>query len=88
MTATIRRARADDAEAAAALWAQLQAEHEALDARHRPSASAAERWRNDFGVWLTSEAHRVFVAEADGGALVGLVTAHTYWPSPMVEQEM
>ena len=29
----------------------------------------------------------MFVAEADG-ALVGLATAHPYWPSPMYEQEM
>lgn len=84
---TIRRARSGDGEAALALWTQLQAEHEALDARHRPSESAQERWRNDFRVWVESEAHRVFVAEADG-VLVGLVTAHPYWPSPMYVQEL
>ena len=84
---TIRRARLGDREAAVALWAGLQAEHEALDGRHRPSASAQERWQNDFREWVESEAHRVFVAEA-GGVLVGLVTAHPYWPSPMYEQEL
>ena len=83
----IRRARAADTDAAVALWARLQAEHEALDARHRPSASAETRWRNDFAAWASSDADRVFVAETDGD-LVGLVTAHTYWPSPMYEQEM
>jgi GNAT superfamily N-acetyltransferase len=85
--ATVRRARPSDLGAAVALWRQLQAEHEALDARHRPSDSAAERWSNDFHVWAKSDAHRVFVAEA-GGRLVGLVTAHPYWPSPMYEQEL
>jgi GNAT superfamily N-acetyltransferase len=84
---TIRRARSGDGEAAVALWAQLQAEHEALDDRHRPSDSAQERWHNDFRVWVESDTHRVFVAEA-GGALVGLVTAHPYWPSPMYVQEL
>lgn len=87
MSAVIRRARRGDEDAAAALWAQLQAEHEAQDARHRPSDSARTRWQNDFRVWVGSDAHRVFVAEADG-ALVGLVTAHPYWPSPMYEQEL
>lgn len=84
---TVRRARPGDLEDAVALWRQLQAEHEALDARHRPSDSAAERWSNDFRVWTKSDAHRVFVADA-GGKLVGLVTAHPYWPSPMYEQEL
>jgi len=84
---TIRRARRDDEDAAVALWASLQAEHEAMDTRHRPSDSAPKRWRNDFRVWVESDAHRVFVAEAEG-TLVGLVTAHPYWPSPMYEQKL
>lgn len=84
---TIRPARLFDRDAALALWAQLQAEHEALDARHRPSASARDRWGNDFGVWAGSNVDCVFVAEA-GGEIVGLVTAHTYWPAPVYEQEM
>jgi GNAT superfamily N-acetyltransferase len=83
----IRRARRDDEETAVALWRHLQAEHEALDARHRPSASAPKRWRNDFRVWVESDTHRVFVADS-GGALAGLVTAHPYWPGPMYEQEL
>lgn len=86
-TVTIRRARRDDEGAAVALWRHLQVEHRAMDARHRPSDSAAERWRNDFCVWVKSDAHRVFVAETRDG-LVGLVTAHPYWPSPMYEQEL
>lgn len=84
---TIRRARRDDEAAAVALWSHLQAEHKAMDARHRPSATASERWRNDFRVWVKGDTDRVFVAEVDGH-LVGLVTAHPYWPSPMYEQEM
>ena len=40
--ATIRRARSDDREAATDLWAQLQAEHEALDTRHRLPRQAAD----------------------------------------------
>lgn len=84
---TIRRAQRADADEAVALWAQLQAEHRALDARHRPSASAPDRWRNDFRVWVQSEEHRVFVAEA-GGAVVGLATAHPFWPAPVYEQKL
>lgn len=84
---TIRRARPADLEAAVGLWRGLQDEHAAMDPRHRPSASAEERWRTDFGVWVASEVHRVFVADA-GGEVVGLVTAHTYWPAPMYEEEM
>ncbi len=87
MSVTIRAARAADRDAAVQLWAQLQAEHEGMDPRHRPSPSAEDRWRNDFRVWVGSDAARVFVAER-GGVLIGLVTAHTFWPSPMVEQEM
>lgn len=84
---TIRRARPAEREAAVALWAQLQDEHAAMDARHRPSESARERWRNDFIVWSESEAHRVFVADA-GGEIVGLLTAHPYWPAPVYVQEL
>lgn len=87
MNVTVRRAREKDTDAAVALWTGLQAEQEVLDPRHCPSATAAERWRNDFAVWIASDADRVFVAELDGD-LVGLVTAHTYWPSPMIEQVM
>ncbi len=83
----IRRARSSEREAAVVLWAQLQDEHAAMDVRHRPSDSARDRWRNDFIVWSESEAHRVFVAEADG-ELVGLVTAHPFWPAPVYVQEM
>ena len=86
-TVTIRRARATDRESAIALWAQLQEEHAIMDARHRPSRSARERWRNDFVVWTESDAHRVFVAEREG-ELVGLLTAHPYWPAPIYVQEM
>ena len=84
---TIRRARAADREAAVALWRQLQAEHAAMDPRHQPSGSAEERWRTDFGVWVASDVDRVFVADL-AGEVVGLVTARTYWPSPMHAQEM
>ncbi len=84
---TVRRARRTDADAAVALWAQLQAEHRALDARHRSSASAEERWRNDFRVWIERDEHRVFVAER-GAEVVGLVTAHPFWPAPVYEQEL
>ncbi len=84
---TIRRARTEDVDEAVALWSQLQGEHRALDARHRPSASARDRWRNDFRVWVAGDEHRVFVAERDG-EVVGLVTAHPFWPPPVYEQEM
>jgi len=84
---TIRRAKSSDEAAAVALWQHLQDEHTAQDARHRPSASAPERWRNDFRVWIGSDAHRVFVAEVDG-ELVGFVTAHPHWPGPMYVQEL
>lgn len=84
---TIRRAEPGDEDAAVALWRHLQDEHTAQDARHRPSESASERWRNDYRVWIGSDAHRVFVAE-DEGALVGLVTAHPFWPGPMYVQEL
>ena len=83
----IRRARSEDVDEAVVLWAQLQDEHRALDARHRPSGSAQSRWRNDFRVWVESDEHRVFVAEADG-EVVGLVTAHPFWPAPVYEQEL
>ena len=58
-----------------------------MDARHRPSDSAEARWRTDFGAWVGSEFDRVFVAD-DEGEVVGLATAHTYWPMPVYEQAM
>jgi GNAT superfamily N-acetyltransferase len=84
---TIRRAVAADLDDAARLWRGLQDEHAAMDPRHRPSDSAESRWRTDFGVWIASDVHRVLVAEV-AGEVVGLATAHTYWPMPVYEQEM
>lgn len=83
----IRPATRADVDAAAALWAALQEEHEALEPRLRRSASAEARWRTDFGVWVGGQAHRVLVAEAEG-EVVGLVTAHPYWPAPVYEERM
>ncbi len=86
---TIRRATPADRDAAVALWEQLQDEHEALDPRVRRSPSARDRWATDFDVWVRSDAHRVFVAEAGpSGEVVGLVTAHPYWPAPVYVEEL
>lgn len=84
---TIRPATRADTDAATALWAALQEEHEAMEPRLRRSASAEERWRNDFNVWVGGQAHHVAVAEA-GGEVVGLITAHPYWPAPVYEERM
>lgn len=85
--ATIRRATPADAEAAVALWARLQHEQEVLEPRLRRSASAEQRWRTDFRAWVRSPAHAVLVAE-DTGRVVGLVTAHPYWPAPVYEERL
>lgn len=84
---TIRRARPADLDDAARLWQVLQDEHAAMDARHRLDDSAPSRWRTDFNAWIASDFDRVFVAEV-GGEVVGLATAHTYWPMPVYEQEV
>lgn len=70
-----------------ALWALLQEEHEAYEPRLRRSATAEDRWRTDFRIWIRSNAHAVFVAEAEG-EVVGLVTAHPYWPAPVYEEHL
>jgi GNAT superfamily N-acetyltransferase len=83
----IRGATLDDVEGALALWRLLQDEHEAVEPRIRRSADAERRWRTDFGMWVASRAHGVFVAAA-GGRVVGLVTAHPYWPAPVYEEQL
>jgi len=84
---TVRPARLTDVDAALALWAQLQDEYEAVEPRLRRSLTAPRRWRTDFGMWAASDAHGVFVAEASG-EVVGLVTAHPYWPAPVYEERL
>ena len=81
--AAVRRARAADLAAAAALWRRLQAEHEARDARFRLDEDAALRWHGDFRTALRSELHRVWVAEAPSGGLVGLLSAQLAEPAPV-----
>ena len=58
-----------------------------MDARLRRSADAEARWRNDFRTWIESDFDCVLVAEAEGG-LVGLVTAHPYWPAPVYAERL
>jgi GNAT superfamily N-acetyltransferase len=79
---TIRPATTDDIEGAVTLWRTLQEEHEGIEERLRRSRDAEVRWRNDFRVWVRSHAHGIFVAD-DAGRLVGLITAHPYWPAPV-----
>ncbi len=80
---TVRRVRAADVPAAQALWAALHREHERLDPRYRLSEDAAARWASDLRAWARSDADRVLVAEAEGGALIGLAVAHLAWPPPV-----
>ena len=82
---TVRRAALSDHAAAVALWIALHREHEAQDARYRLADDAAERWATDFGDWARSDGDRVWLAEtpaAEGGAPVGLLTAHLTTPPP------
>lgn len=78
----VRQARKSDADAVEALWAQLLADHAALDPRFRPADDAPARWRNDFPVWLDDTTRRIFVAEV-GGEVVGFVSAHRWSPPPV-----
>jgi len=84
MSLIIRPAAPADVDAAAALWRLLQDEHEAADPRIRRSDDAEARWRSDFAVWCRSDAHGVWVAVGDD-EVVGLLTAHPYWPAPVYE---
>lgn len=79
---TIRAAVPADLEGALRLWRMLQDEHESMEDRIRRSPDAESRWRNDFRGWVRSPAHGIFVGE-DEGQLVGLITAHPYWPAPV-----
>ena len=84
----VRRAVLSDRTAAVALWTALHREHEAQDARYRLAPDAADRWATDFGDWTRSDGDRVWLAETppeEGGAPVGLLTAHLYTPAPTFE---
>ena len=77
----IRRARAADLEAAAALWYERMA-------MLRESASwidfapdAIDRWRNSAASWIDDDACAFFVAEADG-RIIGLAVAAARESSP------
>ena len=79
---TVRTARPSDLEAALPLWRALHREHESLDARYRMSDDAPSRWTTSFRDWTRSASSRVWLA-LEGGAAVGLATAHLYEPAPM-----
>jgi len=81
---TVRRARREDEATLAFLWVQFLQEQSALDPRFAMAEDALERWRNDFPMWLNDVSRRIFVAEAAG--LVGVVTAHRWWPPPIYEE--
>lgn len=79
---TVRAAMPSDLGAALPLWTALHREHEGQDPRYRLADDAAQRWATDFRTWTRSAADRVWLA-LDGGAPVGLLTAHLYEPTPM-----
>jgi GNAT superfamily N-acetyltransferase len=83
----VRPACTADREACLALYRALQEEQHALDPHFAPSTDAAARWRNDFGPWLRSASDAVWVADAEG-AVVGLATAHLFWPPPVQAQRL
>lgn len=83
----IRPAGQSDLAAAVRLWRLLQDEHEAVEPRLRRSRSAEKRWCTDYRAWVRSATHAVLVAEVDG-EIVGLATAHPYWPAPVYEERL
>ncbi len=82
MSTTIRRATPADANEILALFAAFASEESARDERHAFSDDAALRYGNDLRGWLTSDAHAIFVAEADGG-IVGFQTTMLWYPPPL-----
>jgi GNAT superfamily N-acetyltransferase len=88
MPVSVRHAHPSDRAAALRLWRLLQDDHEALEPRIRRSDSAEARWRTDFTTWVLSDAHGIFVADDDEAGVVGLATAHPYWPAPVYSEIM
>ncbi len=82
----IRRATKDDADAVLASWLALLREHAAMDDRFAPAEDAAQRWRNDYPVWLQDGTRRLYVAEANG-AIVGFISAYRWAPPPIYRFE-
>jgi GNAT superfamily N-acetyltransferase len=85
---TIRRARTADAERLADLWLALLRTQAEQDDRIDVSDDAAERWHNDFPVWLDDETRRIFVAELDTaegreGEVCAFASAHRWGPPPI-----
>lgn len=79
---TVRPARPADQAVAVELWTALHREHEARDARYRMADDAVQRWSTDVREWLRSRRDAVWLG-VDGGAPVGLLTAHLYETTPM-----
>lgn len=83
--AHVRPARQEDQDAVQALWIDLLDEQAALDERMGVAEDAAERWANDFPVWLEDETCRFYVAETD--EVVGFVSARRWAPPPIYRDQ-
>jgi len=84
-TCTIRRARPEDAPAAAAMWAEMAERHKGFDEQAWPwAADAPRRWQDSFAGLLDREDMLLLVAERDGQA-VGFVVVQIKPRSPVYE---
>jgi GNAT superfamily N-acetyltransferase len=82
-TYEIRPAKAGESEAIYELWVGLHAEQAELDARSGLSEDAAERWENDYPVWLEEDEDYCFLTAVDGTEeIVGFIHAELWYPPP------
>ena len=79
---TLRPAQRGDAAAVGDLWLALHREHEAMDDRYVLADDAAQRWRNDFLVWVDDRTHRLMLGCA-GDEIVGFIHAYRHVDAPI-----
>ncbi len=82
---SLRAAIPADLEVLCKLWTNLMAEHEALDDRFECSEDAAQRWKNDFPIWL-EDSTRQFIVTVLDKEIIGFVQAHRQTEPPIYKE--
>ncbi len=83
---SLRAAEQADQSPLEALWQQFIESQAASDERLTPADDAAERWRNDFPLWLDDTTVRLWVACPDDTSdIIGFVRAHRTGPPPLYQ---
>jgi ribosomal protein S18 acetylase RimI-like enzyme len=82
---TVRTARAEDAAAVAAMWADMARQHSQYDSTRWGFVEDAEAgWREHFRTMLANESNVMLVAAGPGGELAGFLIGVTGMANPLM----